>query len=171
MLRATVRRDMGVVSLPYFDPSGNFYRDSLLLANDINKFGMDIRSFSVPLNRSLRRVIIPSIKKNFKQQGRPQRWVPLAEATVRIRGSDRPILRRTGKLMRTATQLNIWKVDRDSATIVGLDQRVPYTQYHQRGTVNIPQRAFILYQLADELAIQDIFYRWIIERSKARGWK
>lgn len=171
MLRATIRRDMGVVSLPYFSSSGDFYRDSLALANDINKFGMDIRSFNVPLNRALRRVIIPSIKKNFKQQGRPVQWAPLAEATVRIRGTDRPILRRTGKLARTSAQINIWKVDRDSASIVGLDQRVPYAQFHQRGTVRMPQRAFILYQLADEIAIQDIFYRWLIERSKARGWR
>lgn len=156
------------ISFPYFSVSGDFYKDSLILANDIDSFALSIKSFRVPLKQSIKEVIIPSIKLNFQKEGRP-RWASLSDATVRIRGSAHPILQRTGKLKKASTQLNIWKIDTDSAAIVGLDSKVKYAKYHQGGTSKMSARPFVEIQLKDEQDIENIFYKWLVERSIRKG--
>ncbi|MET0466941.1 MAG: phage virion morphogenesis protein [Chitinophagaceae bacterium] len=152
------------VSFPYVWPSGEFYRDSLILAGDISRFGENIRSMREPFNRAIREVIIPSIKKNFAVEGRPA-WQGLEPSTVISRGSAHPILQRKRNLLRKATQINIWSVDKDSAAVTGLDTRVKYAKYHQGGTRNMPQRVFMILQDEDQDEIENIFQEWIVERS------
>lgn len=157
-----------LISFPILEITGDFYRDSLILAGDLDRLALNIRSLREPLTRAVKEVIIPSIRANFSAEGRPS-WAPLALDTIRIRGASGPILNRTGILLRTATQFNIWKIDMDSAVIVSLDSKVKYAKYHQSGTKNMPQREFIKYQEHDEIEIEAIFYSWLVDRSVRMG--
>jgi phage gpG-like protein len=103
-----------------------------LVAKDIDKLGLSIQSFKEPLTRSVKQVIIPSIRKNFDVGGRPP-WEKLAEYTIEVRGSSIPILVRTGKLRRGASQFNIWTINQQSATIKKLPDAVWYGAIHQAG--------------------------------------
>lgn len=103
-----------------------------LVARDIDKLGLDIRSFKKPLTDSVKKVIIPSIRKNFDVGGRPP-WEDLSEATIKLRGSAWPILRRSGRLRRGATQFNIWDIGKESATVRRLPPGVWYGALHQEG--------------------------------------
>jgi len=106
-----------------------------ILARDVDKLGIDIRSFREPLTRAIKQVMIPSFRQNFEEEGRPA-WEPLSEATEMLRereGTSGPILRRSGKLKRVAQQLNIWSITTESATIRDLPPRVWYGKVHQAG--------------------------------------
>lgn len=103
-----------------------------LVAKDINRLGLDIRSFRVPLARSVSEVMTGSIRKNFNVGGRPP-WEPLADYTVEVRGSSKPILIRSGKLRRVASQFNIWTITQTSAFIRQLPSSVWYGNIHQAG--------------------------------------
>lgn len=153
-------------AMPGGGPTGDFYRDAMILADDLDAFAQyGIRSFREPLTKSVRTVIIPSIRTNFVSEGRPA-WRPLAPATVLDRGASGPILDRSGRLKKVATQFNIWSYTRDSATITGLDSRVKYAAYHQSGTRKMPQRAFVVFQDEDEVAIERIFYEFVDRRMR-----
>lgn len=109
-----------------------------ILARDIDKLGQDIRSFKVPLTRSVREVMIPSIRENFEAQGRPEAWEPLAEYTQKRRAEEGysaggPILQRKGLLMRTMGYVSIWTITTSFATIKDLPQRIWYGKLHQSG--------------------------------------
>jgi phage gpG-like protein len=103
-----------------------------MLARDIDKLGVDIRSFRVPLTESVRTVMVPSIRTNFAVGGRPP-WEALAESTVEIRGDEGPILVRSGALSKVASQINIWSISQVGATIKDLPQKVWYGKVHQAG--------------------------------------
>lgn len=104
-----------------------------LVAKDIDRLGVDIRSFREPLTRSIKRVLIPSFRTNFQVGGRPA-WAPLADITVKARNySAWPILVRRGTLKRVATQFNIWNVGQISAVIRQLPQKAWYGVVHQGG--------------------------------------
>lgn len=157
------------ITFPSVTYSGDFYRDAFIYANDLQDFAQyGIRSFREPLVKSVREVVIPSIRNNFAAQGRPT-WEPLAPATVLARGASGPILNRTGKLLRVATQFNIWTYTRDSATITGIDSRVKYAKYHQGGTSKMPARPFVLLQEEDEYMIERIFSEWVDDRLRKVG--
>lgn len=152
-----------MVMFPQFDATGSFQRDSKLLATDLDLAALSIKSLREPLTRSVKEVIIPSIRQNFDSEGRPG-WEALAPSTVKRRGTAHPILDEKGNLKKRATQINIWTIDRDSAAITGLDSRVKYAGYHQAGTSKMPQRPFVMYQEEDERAIEEIFYEFIVSR-------
>lgn len=104
-----------------------------IVAKDIDRLAMDIKSFKQPLTSVVKMVMIPSIKKNFKVGGRPS-WDPLAENTIIARNySAWPILVRTGRLQRRATEFGIWDIGQTSATIRSLPDDVFYGAYHQAG--------------------------------------
>lgn len=128
------------------DPRLNFVRGAAIYASDIDKLGMTFKSFKIPLTESLTSVIIPSIKQNFAQQGRP-RWKPLTKKTIYnrlIEGYPRgPILNKSGRLQKAAIQKNIWDVttigsgsggyDMLSLRTEYFDQLVPYAEFQQLG--------------------------------------
>jgi phage gpG-like protein len=113
-----------------------------ILARDVDKFGIDIRSFREPLRRAVKEVMIPSIRKNFTQQGRPG-WEPLAEDTQLLRerlGQTGPILRRSGALMRNMGYTTMWTINEEYAIIKDLPQRVWYGKVHQEGVSSMRTR-------------------------------
>jgi len=99
-------------------------------------FGVSFRSFKEPLKRSVEKVMMPSITKNFDLEGRP-RWPRLAEETIITRQmlgfSSGPILDRTGELRDVATSFNIWTISSDKAEIPDLPGDVWYGKVHQGG--------------------------------------
>jgi len=104
-----------------------------IVAKDIERLGLDIRSFREPLTKIVKLVMIPSIKKNFAEGGRPS-WEPLAESTIIARKySAWPILEVTGLLKKRATQFNIWSINLTTATVKALPSDVYYGAYHQSG--------------------------------------
>jgi phage gpG-like protein len=123
-----LRLDEGIAAFEFKPSIG-------ILARDIDKLGIDIRSFREPLMRAIKQVMIPSFRQNFEEEGRPA-WESLSEATEVLRereGTSGPILNRTGKLKRVAQQINIWTVTRESATIRDLPAKVWYGKVHQGG--------------------------------------
>jgi phage gpG-like protein len=112
------------------------FRPSLgIMAKNIDKLGIDIRSFREPLRRAIKQVMIPSFKKNFAVEGRPA-WEPLAEDTVHMReleGSGSGILDRTGNLKRNMGYTSMWTITQEFAAIRDLPQRIWYGKVHQEG--------------------------------------
>lgn len=113
-----------------------------ILARDVDKLGIDIRSFREPLTRAVKQVMIPSIKKNFDAQGRPG-WEPLAEDTLVLRdrlGQTGPILNRTGLLKRNMSYQTMWSITQEYAIIKDLPDRVWYGKVHQEGVNSMKTR-------------------------------
>lgn len=161
------------LSFPSFEIAGNFPRDAYVLAADLDQLGFNIRSFKEPLTKSVRQVIIPSIRENFESGGRPP-WQELDVSTIakRIREGYGiwPPLTKTGALKKKATAAGIWTIDRSSAIMQ--DPKIKYAKYHQAGTTRMPQRAFAMIQDEDEEATERIFALWLDERIRryfARG--
>jgi phage gpG-like protein len=187
-----LRLDSGIMSFDFSPSIG-------MLARDIDKLGLDIRSFREPLTRAIREVMVPSIRKNFDDGGRPEQWVPLSEVTIE-RGGSQPLVR-SGTLRRTASQINIWDITSESATIRDLPERAWYGKIHQGGyggavggrrgqrnldarlrkamasgqkvklnAASIPARPFVLFQPEDEEAIERVFSDWLDERIARAGF-
>lgn len=121
---------------PSLVPTVTFSPTLGIAAGRIDKLGLDIRSFKEPLTRAIREVMVPSIKRNFSEGGRPA-WEPLSEATMSIRawkgvGGSSPLIS-SGLLARTASQINIWDVNQTSAVIRDLPDKVWYGKIHQGG--------------------------------------
>lgn len=101
---------------------------------------LDIRSFRVPLKRSIQQVAAPSIGKNFTSHGRPEAWQPYAEDTVTMKMNDpknkygpEDLLRRSGLLWKTMQQLNVWTITTNQAAILALPDKIWYGGLHQAG--------------------------------------
>lgn len=105
-----------------------------IIARNIDKMGMDIRSFREPLKRAVQQVIIPSIQQNFEQEGRPS-WEPHSPATEEIRerlgNPVGKILRSTGALQTAMSRYNLWTVNNNAAIL--LDIPLWYGKLHQEG--------------------------------------
>lgn len=154
-------------------------------AKNIDKLGLDIRSFREPLKRSIQQVLAPSFKMNFRAGGRPDRWEPLAEETIKFRATQGyapgPILVRSGKLMKTIQQFNIWSINNTQAAITDLPEKIWYGKVQQGGLVkhgrtaaagNIPAREFVLIQGEDYDKIEEVFAKWFVERmEKTKAYK
>jgi phage gpG-like protein len=108
-----------------------------ITAAKVDKLGLDIRSFRVPLTRSVQKVMAPSFVENFNHGGRPDPWEPLSDATreihQRMGWEGGSVLVLTGKLRRVMGQLNIWTINTKAAIIKGLPESVWYGEIHQGG--------------------------------------
>jgi phage gpG-like protein len=108
-----------------------------IIARDIDRLGMDIRSFREPLTRAIKQVVIPSIQRNFTVGGRPA-WEPYSPGTIEIR--DRmgspvgSLLNKTGALQRVMGQVNLWTINNNAAIL--LDIPLWYGKLHQQGYGN-----------------------------------
>lgn len=181
---------------PALVPTVTFGPTLGLAAKRIDKLGLDIRSFRVPLTTAIKEVIAPSIRHNFEVGGRPT-WVPLASGTIYNRAhkgyGPTPVLMRSRSLYRVAGQMNIWDVTRDSAVVRDLPQRVWYGKVQQEGhgeithkamrnvttgrmidvtdigTGAIPSRPFLVIQPEDEPKIHRVFDEWLKMRATAAG--
>lgn len=107
-----------------------------IIARDIDKLGIDIRSFREPLKRAVQKVIIPSIQANFDAEGRPP-WEPYADATLEIRDHMKEpvgkLLQKTGLLRQTMRQLNLWTINPNAAILLDLPPNIWYGKVHQGG--------------------------------------
>lgn len=126
-----------------------------IVAKDIDRLGIDIRSYKEPLTKAIRLVMMPSIRKNFEQGGRPEPgWPPLAEYTIKVRGNAWPILVRSGALKKVASSFAIWTIGQTSASIREMPTKVWYGNIHQAGYGSIGQIA--RKQLGPRASAQDI---------------
>lgn len=128
-VRRGLRVDDGILQFDFKPSIG-------ISARNIDKLGMDIRSFREPLKRVVQRVMAPSFRKNFDEGGRPESWEPLSEATLAIRdreGFGTAPLIKTGLLRKTIQQLNIWTITTETATIRSLPEKIAYGNIHQGG--------------------------------------
>lgn len=116
----------------------NFHPSIGIVARDLNRLAIGISNYKVPLTRSIKMVMIPSIRTNFQVNGRPP-WEPLVQDTTVVKHREpkglgrRPILYRTGKLKSAASSFDIWDVGENSATIRNLPESVWYGNVHQAG--------------------------------------
>jgi phage gpG-like protein len=168
-----------------------------IVAKNVAKLGLDIRSFREPLKRVIQQVMAPSFKANFDAEGRPDPWEPLSDATLEIMSNmnvqSQGILNRTGRLKRTIQQFNIWTVTTTAASIQSLPQSIWYGYLHQGGatidtsrgggqigqvvhgvkvvgdTIDLPARPFVMIQDQDYDGIEKVFSKWFDERLAAAG--
>lgn len=130
----------------------------------------EFRNFREPLKRSVRQVLVPGIKLNYRVEGRPP-WLPLAPETVRRRkGKAHPILVRTGLMRRRSTQINVWHVDRHRAWPRFIDFKATYARYHQGGTSRMPARPIMVWHELEIQMIEDIFLDWMEEVARKSRW-
>lgn len=131
--------NLGRGSARQFGIDIDFQPTPVILVAQFNKLGLDIRSFHEPLHRSVKNVMVPSIRKNFEQEGRPTRWQPLTlkwmQEKERRGAPYSDILKMYGKLSKVATQQNIWTINgiAGEAFIRDLPQHVWYGKVHQEG--------------------------------------
>jgi len=100
------------------------------------------------------RVVLPSIKKNFEEEGRPTKWVELAPWTQRERvsqgyGPAHPILQRSGELMRMATVKDnlLWQENKNELKIICVVEDKWKLHF---GEGRLPARPFFMLQKEDE---------------------
>jgi phage gpG-like protein len=142
-----------------------------IVATRIDKLGLDIRSFKVPLKRCVKDVIIPSIRKNFDAGGRPS-WAPYSEVTVAMHedlkeAMSSGMLVKSGKLRATMGFQNIWTITKDEAYLADIPANVWYGKLHQSGGLNLPARPFVMLQPGDAEDIVNVFDKWLDERIDA----
>jgi phage gpG-like protein len=164
------------------------FRPSIgILANRMNAFAAELNNLREPLVKSVQKVMIPSFRANFAAQGRPS-WEALSPVTVQRRGASGPILRRTGRLERDATQTSLWHFTDTAASIQSWPSSSWYGALHQAGygqaskasvkqqtsrgaaAFTIPARPFIMFQEEDEPKIREIFMEWMEKKAVEYGW-
>jgi phage gpG-like protein len=139
--------------------------DLKIMGAAFGEIAKGFRSYRVPLEASVREVLIPSIEENFVVGGRPP-WTPLSEATLKRResqGQGTDILRISDTLMSAATAYARWTVTRDTAAFTNFPSRAWYGILHQNADeydVKFPARPFVMMQHQDLLAIRTIFSKW-----------
>jgi hypothetical protein len=122
-----------------YDLGVEFVPSIAMTAKNFDTLEMDIRSFREPLKRAIQTVVAPSIGANFLSGGRPEHWMPLSDATIPVKnnaGSKFPVedpLLRSGLLMKTMQQLNIWTITTVDAKIEALPDKIWYGNLHQGG--------------------------------------
>ncbi len=146
-----------------------------VLVRDFETMGVSIRSYREPLNEAVRKVMVPSIQREFDTEGEGVGyWEPLVDSTISARMAEGydpwPILQRTGKLAKRATQINIWTVTAQEAYVAGLPHDVFYGGIHQEGTNNIPARPFMVMLPENMNDIEEIFFDWIEKKAAIAGF-
>ena len=109
-------------------------------------------------------VMHDAVEENFEQEGRPEKWTPLADATIDERrrekfGPEHPILQRTGTLAASVQA-------HPSASEATVSTNLRYAVIHQFGgkagrnkKVTIPPRPFMVLTNEDEDKIVKILKR------------
>ncbi len=140
---------------------------------DYRAIARGIQKTRVPLKKSVKDVVIPSIKNNFTSGGRPT-WSPLAAYTVEKKGHGTP-LREDGGLRRNAGFLKSWTIVDGEAGMDGMEDYAGYQNvgfYNVQFNTDVPARPFALFQEQDVEDIIEVFDEWIeelIEDNNTRG--
>lgn len=105
--------------------------------------------------------MLGSIDKNFAAAGRPQRWAPHAESTLRGVYGPQKLLDRSGKMrggFRPKFTARGWGIGNDAAAAYWPRQNFGYEGGGGgRGHSKTPARTFLLYQDEDIPAVGNIF--------------
>jgi len=136
----------------------------------LGKISKKLGDLRIPLKQA-GLLMIKSIDTNFKVQGRPNKWKPLSQSTVKLRrrGSS-AILQDTGRLKGSfALEVSNWEAR--------IGTSIAYAPAHNFGSVTvrntawgkptksyvhtIPQRKFMLFQEEDKKRIDKIFSAYI----------
>lgn len=143
---------------------------ALLVAAQFASWAGALEDMRDPLKKAITEVVIPSISKNFNDEGNPP-WEDLSDETRQRRlwlGYDEgPILQRSGSLRSAATNMSSWDVDGETAQMESPDS--PYGMFHQNGTRNMPERPFAMFQEEDLERIQEVFGDWIMEQAASKA--
>ncbi len=131
---------MGVLQLGMSLSGGSMDAALSELEARLNRLSGPIEAFG--------RTMMDSVARNFDEHGRPDRWQPLSESTLRRKGND-TILVDTGRLRGSIG----YRVGRDSLTVYA---EMPYASVHQLGgsagrgkAAAIPARPFLVFQDED----------------------
>jgi len=117
-----------------------------------------------PAMKGIQQVMLQSATQNFIDQGRPARWVPLAEATIRRRRNQNrssiEILGDTGYLKRSLSPSSSGSIPeggirRHTKQSSHIGTNRPGAANHQRG-YTVPRRPFLLHQQQDRLDYRSI---------------
>jgi phage gpG-like protein len=165
-----------VARTPVITIEGDLQGQTLRAAADLRDMADALKSFKDPLSEVVDKVMIPSIRRNFEEEGRPK-WKGLAAMTIYKRsnkkvissGSTHPILQDTKALLIAATSKRIWTITDSDATVTGLNDIVPYANFNQGGTEKMPARPFIVFQEEDIEAAAVIFDAWMEEIAIKKG--
>jgi len=137
----------------------------------LKKAGDKAKDLRIPLKRA-GILMLGSIDKNFRAEGRPDKWTPLSDMTLSMRrknGKGAKILQDTGHGKGSI----VYKPISNTKAQVGTD--VKYMGIHQtggtvkmfgKGTVKIPKRKFLLFQDEDNKNIVKIFTEYLGELIK-----
>jgi phage virion morphogenesis protein len=140
------------------------------LLDRLGTLAFDTRHVERPL-RAVGALLVTSIEKNFAEQGRPQKWTPLAPRTLagrrRGKGKGGPrILIDTGRL-KSSINYKMVSAGGGPAVKVGTNVRYAARQHFGypggagRGHAKTPARPFMLIQPEDVQAIDRVFTRHI----------
>jgi phage gpG-like protein len=180
-----IQGDMGLKLGSMFDVK--MIPQPWVLVRDFDLLGLSVQSFKVPLERSVRKVLIPSIDMGFTTGGYGE-WPEHSPDTTQ-RWGPHPLLQLTGRLRRTATALARWQFTREEAFMADWPASVSYGLIHQvggsrdvaaKGTggkqtdvtrMVIPARPFLEMQPNDMEKIEMIFMQWLSERIAWAGFK
>lgn len=119
------------------------------------------------LRAAVHQVIIPAIRQNFDQEGRPP-WPDLSATTIQIKdrqGKPFPskILHGWGDMYQSYGMSDDgWVFHSESAELMSTMQ-APHGLYHEYGTTNMPERSFASMLPEDLDKIQEMFAEDISE--------
>ena len=108
------------------------------------------------------KVVLPSIAKNFKEEGRPNAWAPLKERTQIERTKDgfdpeHPILQRYGELLEASTEKDgfgmMYDLEKQRLTIKNLLEKASRLHYGDPSS-NLPARPFFFLQTEDYVKVE-----------------
>ena len=125
----------------------------------LKKAGDKAKDLRIPLKRA-GILMVGSIDKNFRAEGRPDKWTPLSDMTLSLRrknGRGAKILQDTGRGKGSMA----YKVISNKQVEIGTD--VKYMATHQTGKGRIPKRTFLLFQDEDNKNIVKIFSEYLGE--------
>jgi phage gpG-like protein len=135
-----------------------------IVASDFYTLADGLEDPSEPLQEAVETVMAPSIRENFEAGGRPA-WEPLMDTTLshsKRAGTDGRPLILTGMLMETASSVEVWSIDEESAHLdSGNLGDAYYGLFHQAGYGATPAREWAVMQPEDEERIEEIFDGWV----------
>lgn len=108
-----------------------------------------------PAFKAARLLIMESTQRTFMAGGRPERWEPLSEMTLKRRGENAQALRDKGILMGSIGIPGAGGISVLKPLELRVGTNVPYARYHQDG-IGVPQREFMLLLPEDEEKIMKL---------------
>ncbi len=157
------------------------------MVGQLDMLSLELHDFREPFKLAIKKVMIPSIRTNFRVGGRPVPWEPYSPFTREITFRDlkdraKPPVKlevRSGRMRRRAASLKIWTITPDSAYISPASVAdIPYLQVQQFGAAVVKNpwkdmkyvaRPFIMFQEQDKIEIEDIFLGWLDVKLEEAG--